>query len=82
MQLQNNTRFQEEYQLFYDKLQLVTDTSVKLAAEQLLRELVQETRNLDTQHYELPIKKPSADGFNISRSKIITIRKKLALLLN
>lgn len=81
MQLQNNTRFQEEYKLFYDKLQLVSDPNTKLTAEHLLLELVQETINLDNQHHELPFKKSVSENFNASRNKLITIRKKLVSLL-
>lgn len=82
MLLQNNPRFQQEYQEFTNKINSISDLRTKSEAERLLRELVAEVKRIDHGHQELNFQKQLPDGIDLTRNKLSEIRKKLIKILN
>jgi hypothetical protein len=82
MLLQNNLRFQQEHQNFTDKINQISNEKVKVEALRLLRELVAEVKRIDHGHQELNFQKQLPDGIDLTRNKLVKIRKQLVKILS
>ena len=82
LELIKSQRFQEEYKMYRDSIDAITNDEVRVQAEALLKNLVNEVKKLDNQHQEMFSGNQIPMALGDSRSGIITLRKKLDKLCN
>jgi hypothetical protein len=75
-------RFQKEYQEYQDKIEKVTDDTVRAQATGLLKSLINEIKKLDNQHQDMFAAKNNSAGLSDIRNNITDIRKKLQTIVN
>jgi phage shock protein A len=75
-------RFQKEYQEYQDKIEKITDDTVRAQANGLLKSLVNEIQKLDNQHQDMfSAKNNSSSDISDIRNSITELRKNLQSLL-
>lgn len=75
--LEKSEKFQEDYTRYKTAIEAIENEKIKSEMEILLKQLVAEVKNIDSQHYQLFSKSSLPDVVNDSRYKIINIRKKI-----
>ena len=82
MLLSKSEQFLKEYNGFKTRIDAVTDDKVKSDLNNLLSQLVNAIRQIDTQHQELVYTAKLSDAVNVSRETVMNSRKKLIQLLD
>jgi hypothetical protein len=75
-------RFQKEYQEYQDKIEKITDDTVRAQATGLLKSLINEIKKLDNQHQDMFAAKNNSSGLSDIRNNVADIRKKLQTMVN
>lgn len=80
--LENNPRFQQEYNDWQQRISQIDNMRIKAELEQELLKLLKEVRRLDTSHKNVISKNTIPDAVNDSRDSLLKIRKKIAKTLD
>ena len=81
LSLLNSERFQKEYAVYRSRINNITNQDVRIHAEMLLRNLVNEIKKFDTQHQEMLTANKISLELNDVRNGMLSIRKKINTLL-
>ena len=77
LELIKNERFISEYKLWFDKINSIEDENQKNYLMNLLKELSNEVKKVDSKYQELLLnRKPS--GTDENKNRILELRKKIA----
>lgn len=80
--LEKSEKFQNEYNGYIKRINLVETIRVKAELQGLLEKLIVEVRNIDRQHQQLVDRNTLPDSVSDSKNKVIEIRKKILKLLD
>lgn len=81
LEIARSQRFQEEYQRYQSKIDLISNVDLKNQAMNAFKILVNEVKKLDNQHQEMFSGNQIPMGLGDARNNIISLRKKLDNLL-
>jgi len=79
--LEKSQRFQQEYQDFQSRTEKVDNLRVRGELDNLLQQLIRQVRIIDMEHKNVMSKTGIADTVSDSRTKLASIRKKIAKFL-
>ena len=79
--LEKSQRFQQEYQDFLSRTEKVDNLRVRGELDNLLQQLLRQVRIIDMEHKNVMSKTGIADTVSDSRTKLASIRKKIAKFL-
>jgi two-component sensor histidine kinase len=77
LSLLKSNRFQTEYKMFVEKINLVTDEQDKSQLNELLRQMINEVKKLDSYHEELTRSHMLPMGLDDSKHRLADYRKKI-----
>lgn len=80
--LEKSEKFQNEYNLFKEKIENIDNDKIKNDLNILLTKLLSEVRAIDNQHRSIYERRYQPSMTDDSRSKIIEIRKKISKTLD
>jgi len=80
--LENNPRFQQEYNDWRHRISKIDDMRIKTDLEQELAKLLKEVKRLDTSHKNVISRNTITDAVNDSRDSLLKSRKKIAKTLD
>lgn len=79
--LEKSQRFQQEYQDFLSRTEKVDNLRVRGELDNLLQQLIRQVRIIDMEHKNVMSKVGIGDAVSDSRTKLASIRKKIAKFL-
>jgi hypothetical protein len=77
LELIKNERFISEYKLWFDKINSIEDENQKNYLMNLLKELSNEVKKVDSKYQELLLNRKPA-GTDENKNRILELRKKIA----
>lgn len=78
LNLERSNRFQKEILEYREELSNITNDSIKLEIEDLIKKLIHEVRLIDSQHEELLSGHKLPGMVTDSRQKILELRRKIS----
>lgn len=75
--LEQSNKFKKEFTTYQEKINKVTNETIKAELKGYLQELLNAVRSIDMHHQELSMRKDLPSGVSDARTNIVSIRKKL-----